>query len=213
MDHSAAGESRRGFENREGIVEREAVMNMPLSCLSCLVAFLLVAACDGGSYKSATAPPAVPPPAPTGGPAPFVGSISILGVESSDPADECIARSLRRSAGRAWPISIGLGTPIGGSFRGAMATPLLPVAQCSFDFPEIGKYDFSSCRFSSSAWELGRDCSHARDLELTGLAFTANLYCEVGELCFPGNGGVERITLTFESNRRSLEVLAEIDLR
>ena len=188
-------------------------MNMPLSFPGCLVACLLLAACNGGSYESVTAPPAVPPPAPGGGPALFVGSISILGVESSDPADECIARSLRRSAGRAWPISIGLGTPIDGSNRGTMATALLPVAQCSFVFPELAEYDFSSCVFSSSDWELGGDCRYARDLELTGLVFAAGPHCEEGELCFPGDGGVARITLTFESNRRRLEVLAETDLR
>ncbi len=116
-----------------------------------LVVALLLAACDGSSHPSVTAPPLPPRPAPPNDSLTHTGTVTILGLASSDPADTCIAGSVRRNVGREWPISIALRLDASRPY-GVMTTPLLPVAECAFDFSAASRYEFTACGFSSSDW-------------------------------------------------------------
>ncbi|MBP9826074.1 MAG: hypothetical protein KBF21_17735 [Thermoanaerobaculia bacterium] len=175
-----------------------------------LVVALLLAACDGSSHPSVTAPPLPPRPAPPNDSLTHTGTVTILGLASSDPADTCIAGSVRRSVGREWPISIALRLDASRPY-GEMTTPLVPVAECAFDFSAASRYEFTACGFTSSDWTLGETCTEPRRLEVTALVLAPDLYCDPGDFCLPAIPGSHKLVLDVGS--RLLEVLVQIDLR
>lgn len=137
-------------------------MRIPASRLSSLVAAVLLAACNGSSYKSVTAPP--PPSGPSS--QTFAGTASIAGVASEDPAGDCAAAAIRRDVGRAWEFQLELtDSGDGRTGTGRLTSALLNGAACEIayanNYGELEIRPTRVCQLTYGGWPYGSACADA----------------------------------------------------
>lgn len=135
--------------------------------LSCSIGVSLLAACDGGGYRSVTAP--APPPEPTPSAAGiYAGTSTIAGVGSHDPAGDCVADAVGRGVGQDWSLRVELTEVAGGFFgEGQISTPLLGSRTCRLDPVAGGSRDVlafniaGGCELTYGSWTYSAHCSPA----------------------------------------------------
>ena len=135
-------------------------MRIPVSRLFSLVAVFALAACNGNSYESVTAPP--PPSGPTS--MTYAGTATIAGVGSEDPAGDCAASAVRRDIGRAWDFRLELiDSGDGRTGTGRLISPLLNGAACSFgyanNYGELEIRPSARCQVTYGEWAYGSACA------------------------------------------------------
>ncbi len=166
-------------------------MRMPVLRLPSLVAALLLAACDGSSHQSVTAPP---PPGPNAA-LTYAGTATIAGIGSEDPAGDCAATAIRGDVGRAWEFRLELtDSGDGRTGTGLLASPLLSGAACAVyyvnNYGELEIRPQRKCEITYGDWAYGSACADsATTLQLLSMqaarySAESNVLRSDGELMF-----------------------------